>query len=68
MRTTLRSPSMKTASIANRMKNMWMLRQGSIHRPSPSFREARPRSPRVRDSAVSATAIRSPRGRPFASS
>ena len=46
--TTCSCSSRKTASIANRMKNMWMLGHGVIHSPSLAGREARPSRPRMR--------------------
>lgn len=48
MRTTRSSPSTKTASIAYRMKNMWIDGDRSIQRPSPGPTAEVPSSPTVR--------------------
>jgi hypothetical protein len=57
--TTRSARSRKTASIAKRMKAVWIDEAGRSSIPSPEERPLRPRRPRIRADEVSASRQRS---------
>src|SRR5262249_5753147 len=58
IRRTRRSRPRNTASIGNRMKNVWIEPVREIRRPSPGSSPSRPSSPRVRAGRLSARSTR----------